>query len=82
MLAWSRELLGTTRMLADSPAASDPVMKRLLQDLDFVITEIVSYSAHGVSNPEELNLIEQSINERSVIPKLRGTIPGRGSAGL
>jgi hypothetical protein len=74
---WSRQLLGTTRMLAASPAADDPVMKRLLQDLDFVITEIVQYSAHGVNNPEELKLIEQSINERSVIPKLRGTIPSR-----
>jgi hypothetical protein len=78
--SWSRELLGTTRMLAASPAADDPVMKRLLQDLDLVITEIVQYSAHGVNNPEELKLIEQTINERSVIPKLRGTIPGRVSS--
>jgi hypothetical protein len=80
MASWSRELLGTTRMLAASPAADDPVMKRLLQDLDLVITEIVQYSAHGVNNPEELKLIEQTINERSVIPKLRGTIPGRVSS--
>jgi hypothetical protein len=77
MVAWSRELLGTTRMLAASPAANDPVMKRLLQDLDFVITEIAQYSAHGVNNPDELNLIEQSINQRSVISKLRGTNPSR-----
>ncbi|HEY4218341.1 MAG TPA: hypothetical protein VGM67_14465 [Gemmatimonadaceae bacterium] len=83
MMAWSREMLSTTRMLADSPANTDPVMKHLLQDLDFVITEIVNYSAHGVNNPEELKLIEQSINERSVIPKLRGTLPRRSpSAGL
>lgn len=82
MVAWSRELLSTTRMLAASPAADDPVMKRLLQDLDFVIAEIVQYSAHGVNNPDELNLIEQSINERGVITKLRYTIPSRSpSAG-
>ncbi len=77
MLGWSRQLLSTTRMLAASPASADPTMKRLLQDLDLVLTEIVQYSASGTNNPDELNLIEQSINQRSVISKLRSTIPGR-----
>jgi hypothetical protein len=82
MVSWSRELLSTTRMLAASPAAQDPVMKRLLGDLDLVIAQIVQYSARGTNDPEELDLIEQSINKRGVITKLRGTLPGRNfSAG-
>lgn len=74
---WSRELLSTTRMLEASPATTDPVMKRLLEDLDLVIAQIVQYSAHGTNNPDELDLIGQSINKRGVITKLRGTLPGR-----
>jgi hypothetical protein len=72
---WSRELLSTTRLLEASPAVDDPVMKRLLEDLDLIIAQIAVYSARGTNNPEELDLIEQSINQRGVIPKLRSTMP-------
>jgi hypothetical protein len=72
---WSRELLSTTRLLEASAAADDPVMKRLLEDLDLIIAQIAVYAARGTNNPEELDLIEQSINQRGVIPKLRSTMP-------
>ena len=77
---WARDLLGTTRLLEASPAAKDPVMKRLLEDLELVIVQIVQYSTHNTHDPEELDLIEQSIRKRGVITKLRGTLPGQ--AGL
>ena len=70
---WSRELLGTTRMLESSPVAQDPTMKRLLQDLDLVIVQIARYTSTGKSNPDDLDLIEQSINKRGVLTKLRST---------
>lgn len=71
--AWARDLLGTTRLLESSPAADDPVMKRLLEDLDLVIAQIAQYTARGTYDPNELDLIEQSIRQRGVITKLRGT---------
>ena len=74
---WSRELLNTTRTLESTQAVDDPVMKRLLEDLDLVITEIVHYTSHGGVNAEDLDIIEQSINSRGVIAKLRNTLPGR-----
>ena len=77
MASWSRELLGTTRTLEASPVAKDPVMKRLLDDLDLVITQIVQYTARGTYDPDELQLIDQSIQRRSVITKLRSTLPAR-----
>jgi hypothetical protein len=77
---WARDLLGTTRLLQASPAAEDPVMKRLLEDLELVIVQIVQYTNRSTSDPEELDLIEQSIKKRGVITKLRGTHPGQ--AGL
>ena len=82
LASWSRDLLSTTRMLEASPAAADPMMKRLLEDLDLVIGQIVTYVTHGTNNPEELDLIEQSIKSRGVITKLRSTVPARNlSAG-
>ena len=74
---WARELLGTTRLLESSPAADDPTMRRLLQDLDLVIAQIVQYASHGTTNPEELDLIERSIQRRGIMTKLRGTTPAR-----
>lgn len=76
--AWSRELLSTTRLLESSEVTSDPVMKRLLEDLDLVISQIVQYSSHGTTNPDELDLIEQSIKKRDVMSEIhRGVLSTR-----
>lgn len=80
LASWSRELLGTTRMLEATAATQDPTMKRLLEDLDLVIAQIVQYATHGTNNSEELDLIEQSITTRGVIAKLRGTASARNPA--
>jgi hypothetical protein len=77
---WSRELLSTTRMLEASPANDDPMMKRLLEDLELVITQIVQYATRGTNSTDELDLIEQSINKRGVMTKLRSTLPARTPA--
>jgi hypothetical protein len=55
-------------------------MKRLLEDLDLVIAQIVQYTTHGTNNSEDLDLIEQSITARGVIGKLRGTVSARNPA--
>jgi hypothetical protein len=77
IVAWSRELLSTTRMLESSTVGQDPMMRRLLEDLDLVIAQIAQYVSRGTNNPDDLDLIEQSINKRGVISKLRSTLPGR-----
>ena len=80
---WARELLGMTRLLEASSAADDPVMKRLLEDMELVIAQIVQYTNRGTNDPEELDLIEQSIKKRGVITKLRSTVPAEaGLAGI
>jgi hypothetical protein len=76
---WARELLGTTRMLEASPVTADPTMKRLLDDLDLVLMQIAQYTTRGTMNTEELDLIEESINKRGVIAKLRSTLPARNN---
>ena len=72
----SQELLSTTRML-EASNVSDPTMRRLLEDLDLVLAQIKQYVARGTNNPDDLDLIEQSIAKRGVMTKLRGTIPAR-----
>ena len=75
MAKWSRDLLATTRLLESSRASQDPVMKRLLDDLDLVISQIVQYTTKGTTNSEELEMIERTINKRGVMDELRSTIP-------
>jgi len=74
---WSNEMLSTTRMLQASGAASDPTLTRLLSDLDLVLAQIKQYAARGTNDPNDLDLIEESINKRGVIAKLRSTLPAR-----
>lgn len=78
--AWARDLLRTTRLMEAAPGTSDPTMRRLLGDLELVLVQIAQYS--GAAAPqgsaqrsEELDLIEQSIDRRGVLPKLRAAIP-------
>jgi len=75
MADWSGDLLLRTRMLESSPASQDPVMKRLLEDLDLVLAQITQYSGRATHRADDLDLIEQSIEQRGVMTKLRATIP-------
>ena len=75
--SWSKEMLSTTRMLEASGTATDPTLRRLLSDLDLVLTQIKLYTARGTNDADDLDLIEESINSRGVINKLRSTLPAR-----
>lgn len=74
----SKELLGTTRMMLASHRGDDPVLTRLLQDLELVLMQLSQYAAGG--RRVDLDAAAQSIEKRNVIPKLRSTIPA-GMAG-
>lgn len=80
MADWSGGLLLRTRMLESSAAAQDPVMKRLLQDLDLVLAQITQYSGRTTHGADDLDLIEESIERRGVMTKLRATIPAPTTA--
>jgi hypothetical protein len=74
----ARDLLTTNRLLQDSPAANDPQMKVLLQDLELVLAQIAQLSAqHGQS---EVNLIVQGLNQSGVMVRLRTAIPAGPAA--
>lgn len=79
--AWARNLLTTTRMLQASARSDDPTMKRLLDDLELVLTQIAQYTAGDRHRPEDARLIEQAIDRHGVITRLRTIPTGLASSG-
>jgi hypothetical protein len=69
----ARQLLRRTRLLRESPVAEDVVLRALLDDVEFVLLQIASFAQVG--NERELRFVEQGINERSVMLRLRSAVP-------
>jgi hypothetical protein len=66
------ELLTTTRVLLDSPAAQDQSMRTLLEDLEMVLAQVVRLQ--GDRGSKELDFINQALKQRDVIPRLRSAV--------
>lgn len=71
--AQARDLLTTTRLMLDSPAAQDATLKTLLEDLELVLAQIAQLS--GSSAGEDVQLISQGLEQRSVLLRLRTAVP-------
>ena len=69
----ARRLLGTNRLLLDSPAADDRRTRLLLEDLELVLAGIAQLSEH--SDPQELDLIRKGMERGLVMPRLRTAVP-------
>ena len=74
----ARELLGTTRVLLATRGTDDPAITRLLEDLELVLMQLSQYARDG--RRIDLDAINQSLDKRNVLPKLRSTIPAGVSA--
>lgn len=73
-LGRAHELLLTTRLLMDSPAASDARIRGLLEDLELVLAQVVRLQAGGAQGRSELELIRQALDQRDVMPRLRTAV--------
>jgi hypothetical protein len=71
--AQARDLLVTTRLMLDSPAARDVRLKGLLEDLEVVLAQIAQLPAGG--DREDMQLIDQGLDQRSVLLRLRTAVP-------
>jgi hypothetical protein len=70
----ARQLLRRTRILQRSPVTSDDVaLRALLDDVEFVLLQIAAFAQAG--GDQELDFVEQGINERSVMLRLRSVLP-------
>ena len=69
----ARGLLATTRLMLDSPAAQDPRLRSLLEDLELVLMQIALLNP--LEDGHDRDLITQGMNRSNVLPKLRSAIP-------
>jgi hypothetical protein len=66
------DLLVTTRLLIDSPAAQDPKLRSLLEDLELVLVQIARL--RGERNRGDLDLIHQAVEQGDVISRLNSAV--------
>ena len=75
MASWGKELLSNTRLLLDSPVASDPMRRKLLQDLELVLVQIVQLSPN--TSARDRDLIKGALTDDEVLTRLRTAIPAQ-----
>lgn len=67
----ARELLGTTRLLIDEPQLRDERTRRLLQDLELVLVQIVQ--ARGAA-PATRGAPNETMRETNLLPRVRAAV--------
>lgn len=70
----AEDLLLRTRLLLDSPVVEDPALKAVLDDLELVLAQVVQLRTGERRYAEELEYIDQGIEQRGVLWKLRSAI--------
>jgi uncharacterized membrane-anchored protein YhcB (DUF1043 family) len=66
------DLLVTTRLLIDSPAAQDPKLRSLLEDLELVLVQIARL--RGERSKSDLDLIHQAVEQGDVLSRLNSAV--------
>jgi hypothetical protein len=66
------DLLVTTRLLMDSPAAQDPRLRGLLEDLELVLVQIARLRVER--NKSDLDLIHQTVEQGDVMSRLNSAV--------
>ena len=68
----ANQSLTRLRLLMDSPAAGNPRLRSLFEDLELVLVQVVQMPKGGSAT--EANLIRQAIQQRDVMPRLRDAV--------
>lgn len=71
---WGRDVLGSTRLLIDSPAGSDPQLRALLDDLELVLVQIIQLSGSPL-DPADRDLIDRALEDRELLTRIRTAVP-------
>ena len=70
---WARDVLMNTRLLLDSPAGEDPIRRRLLEDLETLLVQLVQRSGRAA---EERQLIDRTLQRTQLLTRLRSGATG------
>jgi hypothetical protein len=79
MKRWARDLLASTRLLMDSPAGEDPGRRQLLEDLEYVLAQIVQLDPNAPA--EDRVMLDRAITREQVLTRIRSSIPAGFSSG-
>ncbi|MGD8496681.1 MAG: hypothetical protein PVF05_10850 [Gemmatimonadales bacterium] len=71
---WARALLARTRLLLASPAAEEPETRRLLQDLELMLAQIVVSVETG--DPDETRITGEGLQDSDLLLRLRSVADG------
>ncbi len=77
-VARAAELLTTTRLLLDSPAATDPKVRALLEDVELVLAQVAHLETDR--GRVEFELIAQALEQRDLLPRLTSAVAGGSEA--
>lgn len=74
---WAGQMLTTTRLLIDSPAASDPRLRTLLQDLELVLAQIAALPTRSTATTTEteVDLARRAMEEKQLLPRMQTLAP-------
>jgi hypothetical protein len=82
---WARDLLVRTRLLLDSPAAEDPALGELLEDLELILVQLARFGedpSRANRGQEELDLITRGMEEQEMLLRIQAVVPaGAGLVG-
>lgn len=75
----ARDLLATTRLLMDSPAADEASRRQLLEDLEYVLVQIVQLDPNAPA--ADRAMVDRAITREQVLTRIRSSIPAGFSSG-
>lgn len=73
LIAGARDLLGTTRLLLDSPNLRDARTRAILSELEVILAQVAQLQADP--SREDAQFIVQELDHQGVLPRLRTSIP-------
>lgn len=65
---WAKDVLTNTRLLLDSPAGDDPMRRRLLEDLETVLVQLVQRSGRAA---EDRDMLDRTLEKTQLLTRLR-----------
>lgn len=79
---WAGEMLTSTRLLLDSPAADDPKLRTLLEDMELVLAQIAALPRKTDANHTEVDLARRALEEKQLLPRMQTLTPAGTPATL
>ncbi len=70
---WARDILVNTRLLLDSPAGDDPVRRRLLEDLETILVQLVQRTGRV---EEDKAMLDRTLQRTQLLTRLRSGAAG------